>query len=318
MANKWLGPLCFLGDFNSVCSLEERMRENIDQNSIDSFNTFIIKANLIDQCLSNDPNVILQTDNLDRSDHKPIIWAKKLANWGPKPFRFNNSWLLKKGFVQFCDKLWKDYDVQGWAAFKVAKKMRLLKADIKIWSTSHQDTDEINLKLIDEEIKRLKNWYKVRDLFTFELSQLSNLKGCKKRLSVRIESKRRLHSRFHWLKVGDKNSHFFHIVSRIRHQSSYVAGLLIDNMWVDDLDYVKEHVVAFFEKLFTAPTSMAVHIDINWSTLKLAQVPLSLSSSIEDQFSAQEVFHVIKALTETKLQARMVFHYNFSKRDGTF
>ncbi|XP_071687369.1 uncharacterized protein [Rutidosis leptorrhynchoides] len=152
MANNWPGPLCFLGDFNSVCSPEERFRESIDQNSIDSFNTFIFQANLIDQTLSNDdftwegplgkfsridrvfinnkwvllwPDAILQSSNPDRSNHKPLIWAKVLACWGPKPFRFNNTWFEKVGFIQFCDNLWNEYIVDGWAAFRVNKKLRL-------------------------------------------------------------------------------------------------------------------------------------------------------------------------------------------------
>ncbi|XP_071708890.1 uncharacterized protein [Rutidosis leptorrhynchoides] len=159
MANQWPGPLCFLGYFNSVRSPEERLREVIDQNSIDSFNDFILQANLIDQVLSNDeftwegplgkfsridrvlindkwallwPEAILQTDPQERSDHKPLIWAKVLANWGPKPFRFNNTWISKPGFLRFCDNLLNEYNVEGWEAFKVAKKLRVLKADLKI------------------------------------------------------------------------------------------------------------------------------------------------------------------------------------------
>ncbi|XP_071739697.1 uncharacterized protein [Rutidosis leptorrhynchoides] len=113
IANNWPGLLCFLGDFNSICHPEERLREVIDLNSIASFNAFISQANIIDQHLSNDeftregpfgkfsridrvfindkwallwPDAILQTDHPDRSDHKPIIWAKKLLFWGQNPF----------------------------------------------------------------------------------------------------------------------------------------------------------------------------------------------------------------------------------------
>ncbi|XP_071729419.1 uncharacterized protein [Rutidosis leptorrhynchoides] len=143
IANNWSGPLCFLGDFNSICHPEKRLREVIDLNSIASFNAFISQANIIDQHSSNDeftregpfvkfsridrvfindkwallwPDAILQTDHPDRSDHKPIIWAKKLLFWGQKPFRFNNRWCENKKFFLFCQDKWEEYNVYGWAA----------------------------------------------------------------------------------------------------------------------------------------------------------------------------------------------------------
>ncbi|XP_071741116.1 uncharacterized protein [Rutidosis leptorrhynchoides] len=120
IARNWSGPLFILGDFNSVCSPDERLRETIDHNCITSFNNFILDANLFDQHLTNDdftwegplgkfsridrilvnlkgvqlwPHAILITANPESSDHKPIIWGNKLVSRGPKSFRFNNSWL---------------------------------------------------------------------------------------------------------------------------------------------------------------------------------------------------------------------------------
>ncbi|XP_071703960.1 uncharacterized protein [Rutidosis leptorrhynchoides] len=289
MAKQWPGPSCFLGDFNSVCTPEERLRENIDFNSIDSFKNFINHANLIDQVLSNDvftwegplgkfsridrvlinnkwallwPDAILQSAPPDRSDHKPLIWAKVLVNWGPKPFRFNHSWLSKPGFLKFCEDLWNEFDVQGWAAFKIAKKLRLLKAYLKLWSSSHQNNDEVSLKIVEGYIKSLKMFFQQRDLSNSEILELAALKKRKKVLSVRIESKRRLHSRFKWLRLGDKNTHFFHIVSHIRQQSSYIAGMMVDNVWSDDPDVVKEATVTFFESLFKLQPSLSGLIDL--------------------------------------------------------
>lgn len=33
------------------------------------------------------------------SDHWPIFLSSKEVHWGPKPFRFENSWLLSKSFL---------------------------------------------------------------------------------------------------------------------------------------------------------------------------------------------------------------------------
>ncbi|XP_071695324.1 uncharacterized protein [Rutidosis leptorrhynchoides] len=162
IALNWPGPLCFLGDFNSVCSPEERLRESIDHNSIVKFSEFICNASLMDQSLANDEftwegpfgkfsridrvlcnhcwvslwtDAILQTVQTDKYDHKPIVFGKKLCNWGPKPFRLNNLWLANKGFMEFCESKWDSFQVIGWAAFKINKKLRMLKSEIKFQNT---------------------------------------------------------------------------------------------------------------------------------------------------------------------------------------
>ncbi|XP_071713493.1 uncharacterized protein [Rutidosis leptorrhynchoides] len=261
MANQWPGPLCFLGDFNSVRSLEERLREVIDQNSIDSFNDFIIQANLIDQVLSNDE----------------FTWEGPLGKFS----RINRVLINDKWAILWPDAILQTGPQERWAAFKVAKKLRVLKADLKIWRSSHQDNDEVNLKNIEAKIKLLKTSFQSRDLSEAELHKLVDLKKSKKAFSVRIESKRRLHSRFHWLRLGEKNTRFFHIVSRIRQQSSYIVGMSIDNVWNDDPDVVKENTVSFFESLFATRPSLTDLIDLDWASLNLAQVPAHLNVTLE-------------------------------------
>ncbi|XP_071728226.1 uncharacterized protein [Rutidosis leptorrhynchoides] len=191
IACNWSGPLCLLGDFNSICSPDERLGETTDQNGIDSFNNFILNANLFDQHLSNDdftwegplgkfsridrmlvnlrcsqmwPDAILILANSEHSDHKPIIWGKKLSDWGPRPFRFNNSWLSKLGFMGLCESKRCSYPVHGWAAFILGKTLRMLKADLKVCNLSNQDKDIVALKVCVSDIKRLKAYFKQRDL----------------------------------------------------------------------------------------------------------------------------------------------------------
>ncbi|XP_071740453.1 uncharacterized protein [Rutidosis leptorrhynchoides] len=164
MANQWSGPICFLGDFNSVCKEEERFRENIHPAELINFNNFILSANLIDQPLSNDeftwegpegkqsridrilvnetwlhlfPESILIAGNPKSSDHKPIIWGKKIQDWGPKPFRFNNLWLEHNGFLEMCSQQWSSMDHVGWNAFVLMKKLWSLKGELWLWKNQH-------------------------------------------------------------------------------------------------------------------------------------------------------------------------------------
>lgn len=66
-------------------------------------------------------------------DHIPIKLSLEEVNWGPRPFRFKNCWLLQKDFLPVVKDWWsraikkKDWwshvHVQGFAIFKLFKKL---------------------------------------------------------------------------------------------------------------------------------------------------------------------------------------------------
>ncbi|XP_071699918.1 uncharacterized protein [Rutidosis leptorrhynchoides] len=187
IASRWPGPICFLGDFNSVCCPEERFRETIDWSCINGFNEFISKASLFDQHLNNEE----------------FTWE------GPLDL----------------------------AAFKKSKK----------------------------------------------------------KISIQAESKRRLHSRFQWLRLGDKNTRFFHLVSKIRQQSSYISGMQIQDVWEDRPEVVKEHTVVYFEKMFCRSVSCLLADTVfDWASLNLAKVSAHQNILLEAQFTPAEIERVVK------------------------
>ncbi|XP_071712536.1 uncharacterized protein [Rutidosis leptorrhynchoides] len=242
------------------------------------------KFSRIDRVLINNkwallwPDVILQSSLQDRSDHKPIIWAKVLPNWGPKPYRFNNTWFSKLGFIRFCENIWSEYNVDGWAAYKISKKLRLLKSDLKIWSSSFQDKDESNLKLVEFKIKALKKSFQLHDLSSMELLELVDLKKIKKTT---------------------------HCMS-------------INNQWVDDPVSVKEFAVSYFENLFAPIHSLSLLIDIDWASLNLAQIPAHLIHTIESQFSNGEILSVIEGFDGNKNSGSDGFSLQFFKKSWHF
>ncbi|XP_071708435.1 uncharacterized protein [Rutidosis leptorrhynchoides] len=218
IALNWPRPLCFLGNFNSVCSPKERLREAIDVNAISPFNYFIVNAKLIDQQLVNDE--FTWEGPLEKFSRIDKVFLNSL---------WTNLWPVAILQTDHPDNKWAEYDTIGWAAFVLNKNLRLLKADLKAWSVANPDSAIFDLRFCESEICRLEKLYRQSDLSQVELIELVNLKKCKKRLMIKIESKQRLHSRVQWLKLGDKNSRFFHLVSRIKQQSSYIAGMQINN-----------------------------------------------------------------------------------------
>ncbi|GKU98539.1 hypothetical protein SLEP1_g11530 [Rubroshorea leprosula] len=70
----------------------------------------------------------------DISDHCPVLLKNEVKNWGPKPFRFFNTWLQHTDFKAEVAKLWKSIEVQGWGGYILKEKLKETKLFLKNWS----------------------------------------------------------------------------------------------------------------------------------------------------------------------------------------
>ncbi|XP_071727280.1 uncharacterized protein [Rutidosis leptorrhynchoides] len=227
------------------------------------------------------PEAVLQTVHSNNLDHKPIVWAKKLSNWGPKPFRFNNLWLSKKGSLEFCEAKWTGYEVEGWAAFILNKKIRLLKSDLRAWNVNQRDHDEYDHSNCLRDIKNLKELLKIRTLSEQEVAVLAFLKLMKKNLTIRIESKRRLHSRYLWLKLV-----IFSPVNTASLPSVSPYGPII--------------------------------MHVNWAELNVGRIPVHLLSGLEASFTTEEIVSLIKMFDGNKTPGPDGFSLQFFKKAWFF
>ena len=54
-------------------------------------------------------------------------------------------------------------------------------------------------------------------------------------------------SRVHWLKEGDRNTYFFHLVSKIRRRRNNISKLKFEGREVDDPRLIKEGIFNHFK-----------------------------------------------------------------------
>ena len=52
--------------------------------------------------------------------HCPILVKKKIVDWGPKPFKVLDCWLLDKRIIKYVE----DVKVDGWGAFVHKEKLK--------------------------------------------------------------------------------------------------------------------------------------------------------------------------------------------------
>ncbi|XP_058092477.1 uncharacterized protein LOC131238909 [Magnolia sinica] len=178
------GPCCIVGDFSITRFPEEHSWSRKPSLAMTVFSDWIEKQELVNLPLlgakftwtNGRLNSILS--RLDRflvspewleafpsvsqlalprttSDHCPILLPEDDNDWGPKPFRFNSSWLLIEGFSKQISEWWSSFQVEGFGGHGLLAKLRLLKNNLKQWKKSILHKRENEMDFILPELQKI-------------------------------------------------------------------------------------------------------------------------------------------------------------------
>lgn len=129
------------GDYNEIRNIKDRKGCIRRDSGMIEFNNFINQLELVEVpmlgrrftwCNSLDgerwskiDRLLLDTIRLEKfrlqmwglprlvSDHCPLLLMEDERNWGPRPFRFLNTWTLHPNFMSIAKQAWSEYQVQG-------------------------------------------------------------------------------------------------------------------------------------------------------------------------------------------------------------
>ncbi|KAK8656925.1 hypothetical protein V6N13_098859 [Hibiscus sabdariffa] len=68
------------------------------------------------------------------SDHALIWLSSGFVDWGPRPFRFLNYWLEKRGHVKLMESEWRRISAEASKPLPILEKLRRLKGLLKVWN----------------------------------------------------------------------------------------------------------------------------------------------------------------------------------------
>jgi len=156
---------CFCGDFNTIRKSCERKGVSMRDNQLGEmrgFNNFIDTNLLIEIPLvgkhfmwfSSNGKAKSRLDRVlvteewmqiwpmckqyvqrrDVSNHCALVVKSTVKDWGPKPFRSIDAWIMDRGFNGMVKDKWSSYSTQGNALTVIKEKLKRLKGDLKVWN----------------------------------------------------------------------------------------------------------------------------------------------------------------------------------------
>ncbi|PWA88617.1 RNA-directed DNA polymerase, eukaryota [Artemisia annua] len=152
-----------MGDYNTVRSSEERLNTGFNEAMARDFNEFIDEAGLVD-LFNKWPSASLRALPRRFSDHCPLILHMVSKNFGPKPFRWFNSWVEKVGCKDVVREVLGKEMVAHSAQLKVYRKLKTLSYKLRDWHVDVAKKEKEDLGSCCSEVDALEKLMEDRSL----------------------------------------------------------------------------------------------------------------------------------------------------------
>lgn len=191
----------------------------------------------------------------NRYDHYPIMFCMQKDNVTYSPsFKFMKIWTSHPDCKEVVAKSW-DIQVAGCPMFILAQKLKILKKELMTWNK--EKFGDVNQK-VNEVVKKLEAVQ--AQIFSSGISD----ELLEREKSVQVELSKAFHfeeeywrekSRINWHSHGDRNTAFFHRVTKIKHASNRISVLKNENSVLDKTDEIENHILDFYKNLFSTDNS---------------------------------------------------------------
>ncbi|KAJ0892121.1 putative RNA-directed DNA polymerase [Helianthus annuus] len=249
------------GDFNSVRYPEERRNSN--------FNDFIDDSGLHEYSLKGRRFTFVAGDKLSRidrlfvswdvlmewpcaeyialervkSDHSPLLLKTGSRNFGPKPFKFYNSWLGREDFEAIVKGTLQDGIFEGSPDARLLSKFKLLRQNINTWVAMVKGRELEERRVLEAELYSLDQAVEDRSLKEEEVWSLTEIKRRLGELDGYKQRDLKQKARCSWASHGDDNSRYFHGCINKRKVSNHIPGLEVNGRWVTGSSIIKREVM---------------------------------------------------------------------------
>jgi hypothetical protein len=198
--------------------------------------------------------------------------------------------------------LWNMYNVggrhefHGLPSYVLANKLKALKVDLKKWNAEVFGDVGKKKKELLEGIRELECIDEDQGLVEVERVQKTDMIRELEKMLLSEEVNWRQKSRALWLKERDNNTKFFHRVANSHRRYNHVGALWINGVMSSDPVEIKEHIVTYYDKLYTEQSTWRPRVD----GLSFSSIDAEERLWLERDFEEQEVWDVVRDLNGDK------------------
>lgn len=180
------------------------------------------------------------------SDHCPLLLdlsGEKGRRLGTRPFKFQAAWLLHSEYQSWMERAWRDEGDLTVSLKRFSEKLNVWNREV--FGCIFKRKKEIRSRL--ERLLRILDAAPTPSLLDAE----RRLKKDWSEVLIQEETLWMQKSRVDWLRLGDRNTKYFHTKTLVRRRRNRVEMLKNeDGQWVEDAVELKKMAVSFYESLF--------------------------------------------------------------------
>ncbi|OMO62548.1 Endonuclease/exonuclease/phosphatase [Corchorus olitorius] len=222
------------------------------------------------------------------SDHSPLVLnLERNSTFRNRPYRFELMWTLHPGCKETIAEACKQ-EFPGSAPFRLTRKLKVAREKLKVWNKRvFGDLQKKKLEVQDELAKVQIDLVGRNEFFEKE-------KELRKTFEYILEQEQLFwmqKSRFDWIVKGERNTKFFHIMTKKRRRKNKILKIRrSDGSHTEDEKEIEFTIIEHFKNIFgdalEAPSELMHRVIGN---LDLPVLLNKHKETLNAPFSAQEV-----------------------------
>ncbi|KAF7152227.1 hypothetical protein RHSIM_Rhsim01G0161700 [Rhododendron simsii] len=207
------------------------------------------------------------------SDHKALllktmVGGKRRAT----PFRFDARWFEYEEVQAIVQHQW-DQSISGSRLFSLNQKIKNCRLALKSWRVKQNLNSRRKIDQVTAEVKVLES--EGRELHLESISALED-QLAREWEQEELYWKQKSHKK--WLKLGDRNTSYFHASTVERRRRNYVSGIENEQgVWVSD----QQSIATKFQKFFT---NLYVSEGVHDVQQVISSIPTRITADMNNRF----------------------------------